>query len=115
MTNILLMAFTPSSFDRIWFTTDDRVASPLSSDDDRFRNTASISSITITCKALFVASLLQAANSASASANNCRTNFSLPPTQRSNNSGAETIFGVRARNAREISRASAVLPIQSKK
>jgi hypothetical protein len=53
---------------------------------------------------LFVASPLQVANSASASAlaNKPRTSFSDPPTQRSNSSGADTILGVQALRALEI-------------
>ena len=54
------------------------VCSPESSPEVRLRNTASISSITTTCKADRVTSPLQAANSASASENNPLTSFSEP-------------------------------------
>ena len=54
------------------------VCSPESSPELRRRNTASISSITITCKADLAISPLHADNSASASENNPLTSFSDP-------------------------------------
>mmetsp|Transcript_26809 Transcript_26809/g.58808 ORF Transcript_26809/g.58808 Transcript_26809/m.58808 type:complete len:501 (+) Transcript_26809:744-2246(+) len=108
---MLSIALTPSSFERIWFTTLALVCSPESSPALRRRNTASISSITTTCNADLVASPLQAANSASASVNNSLTSFSDPPTHLSSSSGADTIFGALARSAFAIWRANNVLPV----
>ena len=69
-----------------------------------------ISSITMTCNELLLASPLHAANSNSASLNRPRINFSDPPTQRSSSSGAATIFGSLAFKALLISLANAVFP-----
>mmetsp|Transcript_532 Transcript_532/g.1142 ORF Transcript_532/g.1142 Transcript_532/m.1142 type:complete len:309 (-) Transcript_532:367-1293(-) len=108
--NTLGMASTPSNLARIWFTVELRVASPLSSAELRFRNVASISSMTMTWRADREASPLTDASSASASWKSSRTRRSEPPTQRSSSSGAETILGALARNALAISLANAVLP-----
>ena len=67
-------------------------------------------SMTMKCNELLVASPLHAASSASASTNNARTSFSLPPTQRSNRSGVDIFLGDRALNALDISRAKAAFP-----
>mmetsp|Transcript_5530 Transcript_5530/g.12062 ORF Transcript_5530/g.12062 Transcript_5530/m.12062 type:complete len:251 (+) Transcript_5530:97-849(+) len=110
ITKTLGMALIPSSLASIWLTTLALVASPESSAAVRLRKTASISSITTTCSMLLEASPPHAFSSISASSNRDRTNFSDDPTQRSSNSGADTILGGLACNAFDISLASIVLP-----
>mmetsp|Transcript_13038 Transcript_13038/g.30440 ORF Transcript_13038/g.30440 Transcript_13038/m.30440 type:complete len:224 (-) Transcript_13038:1469-2140(-) len=110
ITRMLPRDFTPSSLARIWLTAEARATSPLPDEEDRWRKTASISSITMTCRPDFAGSPPQTESSASASSNSFRTRDSVPPTHRSRSSGAETILGGRSVSNREISRASAVLP-----
>mmetsp|Transcript_9720 Transcript_9720/g.21630 ORF Transcript_9720/g.21630 Transcript_9720/m.21630 type:complete len:200 (-) Transcript_9720:867-1466(-) len=110
---------TPSNFDKSWLTTEFLVMEPESSVSIRFLNTASISSITSTCRPLckiaspspsLPAAIRHIDISCSASRNNSRTKRSLPPTHLSNSSGAATILGVLAPNALAISRTRSVFP-----
>mmetsp|Transcript_13299 Transcript_13299/g.26980 ORF Transcript_13299/g.26980 Transcript_13299/m.26980 type:complete len:209 (+) Transcript_13299:557-1183(+) len=105
MTRRLLSWSTPSSLASSWFTTESRT--PPSLIVPRTLQTASISSKTTTCRALFRPLSLC---SRSASANSPLMLFSASPTHLFRISGPLTILGSRAFKARAISRANKVFP-----